>query len=375
MKLRQRQLKGGGRSFYIDFRHNGQRQRKRLEGISDRKTAEIAFAEFKVRYSRGQANLPTNEALPLGECLKDHLAVKRGEGCVPKYVGIVEAQALQAERAFGEHLPVKNLSEKRVQQWRAELLATGQTPSTINRKVRMLRAAINQAVRSGKVSVNPLENIGNLSDSRREVWRWLSQEEVAALLGVLRDGVEKTVKRRNGRNYKTVAGKNPELYALILFLLSTGARRGEALALTWKEVDFGRGMVALHTTKAAARGRRAKARHVPMTPALREILETLPREGQQVFSISRNNLRRKFERVCELAEIGHCRIHDLRHTFASHLVMAGTPLNTVRELLGHTSMQMTLRYAHLAPEAAQTAIEALPFGGSSEAAQIVEIGG
>lgn len=96
-----------------------------------------------------------------------------------------------------------------------------------------------------------------------------------------------------------------------------------------------------------------------MTPALREMLEGFAQKSGKVFTISRNNIRRKFERACELAEIGHCRIHDLRHTFASHLVMAGTPLNTVRELLGHTSMTMTLKYSHLAPEATAKAKEGI----------------
>jgi len=254
-----------------------------------------------------------------------------------------------------------------------ELKQAGDCADTINRKTGLLRAAIAKAVERGKLSKNPLENMERLSDARREVWRWLKDDEIRALLGVLQYGVETEVKRRNGRNYKTVTGSNPELWRLTMFLLNTGARCGEALAVRWQDVDFGRGVVSLLTTKSASGGRKAKPRHIPMNSALRELLEGMTPGDGPLFHYP-NNKTRDFDRVCELAEIGHCRIHDLRHTFASHLVMASVPLNTVRELLGHSTLTMTLRYAHLAPEAAAKAVETLNFGASGQSAKIIAVG-
>ena len=141
--------------------------------------------------------------------------------------------------------------------------------------------------------------------------------------------------------------------------------------MRWQDVDFERGFATLHTTKRAAKGRRASVRHIPMNDVLRELLEEQPQEGARVLQISHNNIRRKFEHACALAKIGGCRIHDLRHTFASHLVMAGKDLNTVRELLGHTTLTMTLRYAHLAPEKTKDAVDALPFAPPRGTAKVI----
>jgi len=103
-------------------------------------------------------------------------------------------------------------------------------------------------------------------------------------------------------------------------------------------------------------------------------LEGMERQGERVFAISPNNLRRKFERACELAGIGHCRIHDLRHTFCSWLAIAGKSLKAIQELAGHASLAMTLRYAHLCPSVKAEAVEALNFGGAKRAAKVVEVG-
>ena len=396
MKLRFRKNKDGSRTYFVDLTHNGQRRRIRLIGIHDREAAEVAFSDFRVKYSRGQADLPTDDSMPLERCLREYLAAKEGAGCLKSHMSILEARAEQAMEFLGRDLSVRHLTERLVNDWRRDLLtpkvrpkrgdealiARGKkikrqphadTPETVNRKVRFLCAALDYAVRQNKIGKNPIKHIASLSDHRREVWRMLTVEETAALLGVLKDGLQKDCKRKKRGTYKRIVGRSPDLYVLVLFLLSTGARVGEALALRWQDVDFERGFVTLHTTKRAAKGRRASVRHIPMNDVLRELLEGLPKEGVRVLQISHNNIRRKFEHACRLAKIGDCRIHDLRHTFASHLVMAGKDLNTVRELLGHTTLTMTLRYAHLAPEKAKDAVDALPFEPPRGAARVVSI--
>ncbi|MFC1601870.1 tyrosine-type recombinase/integrase, partial [Candidatus Sumerlaeota bacterium] len=128
------------------------------------------------------------------------------------------------------------------------------------------------------------------------------------------------------------------------------------------------------TTKRAAKGRRAKPRYIPMNQAVREMLETMPRDGERVFDPDAN-LRWQFSRACKFAGIGHCRVHDLRHTFASHLAMAGVPLLTIKELLGHTTLEMTLRYSHLSPQVAAEAVAGLNFGAQSVGARVLTVMG
>lgn len=374
MKLREIERKGG-KSYFIDFRENGQRRRIRLEGITDRETAELAFADFRLRRERGKIGLPTDRGLKLRDALEAHLEAKQAEGGHAGHLKTLEARIRQAQKQFGD-VAVADLSERAVAEWRALLVKAKNSPPTVNKKIELVQAAIERAIREGRIASNPIAHLQRLSDARPEKWRWLREDEAAALLGVLRDGVEVEIAPGNRKPYKQTLGKNPDLYALVLFLLCTGARRGEALGLTWGQVDLRRGTVALHTGKSASKGRRLKVRHVPLNPALKELLEGMPRgaTGERVFGVSLNNLKRVFKRTCELAGLGHVRIHDLRHTCASHLVLAGTPLNTVRELLGHTSMTMTLRYAHLAPEATAKAVETLPFGGR-DGARILAVGG
>jgi integrase len=396
MELRERKGRSGKVLFFLDYRVEGQRVRENLKGITDRKTAELYLAKRRLEVARGQVGVATHENLSVSACLASYVA---GREAVTKesHIRIVKARVKQIEMHFGADKPVRTLSESAVNAWRTELKRAGESPSTINRKAGILRAAIAKAVKDGKLARNPIEHLERLSDDSRPVWRWLRANEIQALLGVLRAGVEVEIKPRNRKAYTATIGNNEKLYRLVVFLLNTGARVGEALAARWSDIDFERGILTLHTTKAAARGAKAKPRHVPLNAAVRELLEGMKRTKEEETKRAKkegtkqseeagakrtretifdypNNRNRDFERACELAGIGHCRIHDLRHTAASHLVMAGTPLNTVRELLGHSTMTMTLRYAHLAPEATAKAVETLNFGGSGQVAEVVSIG-
>jgi integrase len=138
--------------------------------------------------------------------------------------------------------------------------------------------------------------------------------------------------------------------ALVLVALHTGMRRGELLRLTWEDVDFDQGFIHITQTKNGER------RTLPINETVWSPLTTLrvrqdipwvfhDEEGRQYGYI-----RNIFLWACKRAKIRDFRFHDLRHTFASRLVMNGYPLATVSQLLGHKSIYMTMRYAHLSPE-------------------------
>lgn len=132
-------------------------------------------------------------------------------------------------------------------------------------------------------------------------------------------------------------------------------RRGEIFNLCWHDVDFDRGIVRVDESK------NGEGRHIPMSGELRSVLHGMSsrRLGGFVFpspaSVRESlegqrrlvDVKTSYQRAIRSAGIDDFRFHDLRHTFASHLVMNGADLNTVRELLGHKSLKMTLRYAHL----------------------------
>lgn len=142
--------------------------------------------------------------------------------------------------------------------------------------------------------------------------------------------------------------------------LNTGMRKGEILSLKWDHVDLKHGFILLDITKNGER------REIPINTTLRHSLQGLTRRLDVPFVFFDDNTRkpfcdikRSFHTALRRAGIRDFRFHDLRHTFASHLVMAGVDLTTVSRLLGHKSLTMTLRYAHLAPSHMVKAVEIL----------------
>ena len=149
---------------------------------------------------------------------------------------------------------------------------------------------------------------------------------------------------------------------MVLVSLNTGMRRGEVFELTWKEADLDRREITVDGAKAKS----GQTRHIPLNDQAWSTLSDWRMQAGESALIfpSRdggqfNNVRKSWEAVLVAAEVEDFRWHDMRHTFASKLVMAGVDLNTVRELLGHSDIKMTLRYAHLAPEHKAAAVAKL----------------
>ncbi len=116
-------------------------------------------------------------------------------------------------------------------------------------------------------------------------------------------------------------------------------------------MDLATGIVYVLDTKSG------KPRAVPLNSTLRELLRTMPKTGGKVFDGS--NPRKLYESAVRTARLEDVNFHTLRHTFASHLAMAGVDRKTIQELLGHQTFEMTLRYAHLSPHHKKMAIQLL----------------
>ncbi len=150
---------------------------------------------------------------------------------------------------------------------------------------------------------------------------------------------------------------SPHLKPIVLVSVNTGMRKGEILNLKWNQVDLRHNFILLDKTKNGER------REIPINSTLKELFASMPRslESECVF-VDKNgkpygNIKRGFHTALKKAGIRDFHFHDLRHTFASHLVMTGVDLPSVKELLGHKSLTMTLRYAHLSPGHKRKAVE------------------
>ena len=147
------------------------------------------------------------------------------------------------------------------------------------------------------------------------------------------------------------------LLPLIRFAVDTGGRRAELLGLDWRQVDLARKRVVFLNTK------NGEDRTVRLCDRACAVLASRgPKEKGPVFTYKGKairSVRTSFIAARKAAGLDDVRFHDLRHTFASRLVQAGVPLYDVGQLMGHKSLEMVQRYAHLAPDYQERAINAL----------------
>lgn len=165
----------------------------------------------------------------------------------------------------------------------------------------------------------------------------------------------------------------PQWSAMLWLALRTGMRRGELFALRWENADFGNRLITVR--HSAFRGKlgptkNSKVRQIPISSRLMQVLQAHERDKGRhspfVFPNRDGKLSRHMDHVnrphhgsLEAAGLRRIKFHELRHTFASQLVTAGRSLAEVQELLGHKSVEQTMRYAHLSPDRMHSAVEAL----------------
>jgi integrase len=161
---------------------------------------------------------------------------------------------------------------------------------------------------------------------------------------------------------------DPQWYTLVLLALRSGLRVSELLGLEWCDVDLARRSITVR--RSIVEGiitspKNNRERHIPLTAPLCEALKRIQKPAGPLFCNKKGKiwsyfkLRKRLQKFCNIARLRIIGWHKLRHTFASQLVAAGVSLKATQELLGHSDVRMTLRYAHLAPSALRSAVEVL----------------
>lgn len=267
-----------------------------------------------------------------------------------------------------------------VDKWKQRRSREGVTPATINRQMNDLRACLNKAVEWGALEQSPLDKVKPCKVDSNPKVRYLSPTEEQSLRDALdnRDAKMKAAREsanewRAERGYTLHGSLDGSAFAdhlkpAVLISLNTGLRRGELLKLKWNNVNLEQRTLTVEAQTAKA----GKTRHIPLNsealalfrawkdhqpgqkPNVKSVYVFCDEDGQPF-----GDMRTSWEGLLERAKIKNFRWHDLRHTFASNLVIAGVDLNKVRALLGHSDYKMTLRYAHLAPDHMQDAVDKL----------------
>jgi integrase len=208
------------------------------------------------------------------------------------------------------------------------------SPASVNRELACLKHMLNKAVEWEMLETNPAKKVRLLRENNQRL-RYLTQEEIEKLYNCSAD----------------------HLKPIVLTALLTGMRKSEILKLKWEDIDFDQGIIFVRNSK------NNETREIPMNDQLMSVLRNLKFKSPYLFAREDGKLcisiRTAFENAVRRANIHDFRFHDLRHTFASHLVMAGVDLITVKELLGHKTINMTLRYAHLSPDHKRHAVNCL----------------
>ncbi|MGQ3892188.1 phage integrase [Legionella sp. CNM-4043-24] len=253
-----------------------------------------------------------------------------------------------------------------LEQWRVKRLNEGTAPATINRNITTLKAVMTKATEWGFLKENAIKSLKQFKIDRSPKVRYLSVEEETRLRQALLDRDAQLKQDRANANQWRKARDYPQypefesdecfdyFMPMVLISINTGLRRGELFNLTWAMVDLKERSLILSGDIT----KNGRSRYIPLNDESYRIMMQLhkksvdksglvfPSKNDQPF----HHVKRSWATILDKAQITEFRWHDLRHHFASKLVMAGVDLNTVRELLGHSDIKMTLRYAHLAPE-------------------------
>ncbi len=207
------------------------------------------------------------------------------------------------------------------------------SPATINRLLALLRALLRKAKNEWEWLDN-IPYIRLLKEPEHRI-RWITKQEAAVLLNEL----------------------PCHLRDMAAFSLSTGLRKSNVFNLKWSDIDLDRGHVTIHADESKTK----TALAIPLNnTALELLLKRKDSNKEYVFTYKGKPIREyktAWKKALERAQIKDFKWHDLRHTYASWLVMNGVSLDTVKQLLGHKSINTTLRYAHLSSEHLRNAVE------------------
>jgi integrase len=325
MGIRKHIRKDGKVTYSIDYRVDGRRRRefigpsrKLAEAVLGKRKMEIAEARYLDKKQGSRRVLFADFAKEFEEiCVSRKRAARRYRSCLKhlcqefgeKYLHEITPEDVERYQAKRKEDPVRIPKD-----------------ATVNREIATLKALFNKAILWRRVDTNPVRV--KLFKERPRL-RYLSSGEVLRLIDAARE----------------------PLKSIITFAAHTGMRKSEILGLKWEQINLETGFIYLRETK------NDEPREVPLNDTLTELLKRhrLSRFGKgYVFTWPTGrpvlDIRGSFEAACKKAGIEDFRFHDLRHTWASHMIMSGESMQTVMTLGGWKSTAMLQRYAHLAPD-------------------------
>lgn len=320
-------------NWWLDYRYNGRRYRKKV-GPS-KSVAKAAWAKIQIEIAENKfLDIKKEQRIKLEDFADEYFELH----CKVNHRSPESAAGSQI-KVLKRYFPGKYLHEItpiEIEKFKAERVKEV-SPATVNRALTCLKAIFNKAIKWRKFDgSNPVKEVKFFKEENHKL-NYLEVEEIRRLI-LASQGAIKPV---------------------VIVALNTGMRRGEILNLKWQDIDFKQGIIELLKTKSG------KKRMIPMNEDVKNILISVRKNPNSPYIFCNRNgeplkdVRTAFATALRRAGVKRIRFHDLRHTFASQLVMSGADLNTVRELLGHSDLKTTLIYAHLSKDHKTRAVNAL----------------
>jgi integrase len=349
-----------GRVYWVTYMGVDGKQKFESTGSTLKADADLILAQRRLDVDQGKAPISNRRGrnFTFSDLAEKYLPFIASQKSAYTKGGFVS----RFKKDFGE-MKLSNFSLSLLEEWQSRKLSENRQerkagngelpplkPASVNRALACLKHMFTKALDWEMVSddiFNKVRKVKMSPENNRRL-RYLSFEEITYLLNAC----------------------DKHLKPIVIFAINTGCRRGEILGLTWDRTDLTHGFIHLDDTKSG------KRREVPINGDLRAVLEEKikKRGSPYVFvnpaaAIDANgklhnggrycDIKKSFATACQKAGISDFHFHDLRHTFASQLVMNGVDITTVSKLLGHANLTMTLRYAHLAPNHLQKAVDVL----------------
>ena len=312
---------------------NGEKIRRSTK-TTKKKVALRIYEKAKVEALEGKFFINERSKMPFDQLVNEFI---EKHSKVEKESYRDDISAGKRVTAYFKQTPIGKITPydvKSWRQWRKQHTTRGGKPiskSTLNREFTFLKTMFNLAVEWGWLPENPARLMKTLKGEKARM-RFLTGDEIHRLIDCAA----------------------PDLKPVIITAVSTGMRRGEIFNLKWKDVDFEHGFIKVEKTKNQER------RDIPIDTYLSATLKGLResrKKGEFVFlqkkgnSLTNTFIKRNFKVAKEKAGIDDFRFHDLRHTAASLFASGGSDIMSLKNLLGHKTLAMTQRYAHLMPEA------------------------
>jgi integrase len=339
-----RNLKFRDGAWYVDFTHRGKRIRQ-FAGYT-KEQARNTLAKFRLDRldeKLGFKKPGSGEPIPFETFADEFLETYCKQN---KRSWARDELSLKTLKKFFRGETLQSIGPEDVERFKAKrrtdhLMLGGKlctplvSPSTVNRELACLKTLFNKAIEWGKIEVNPLRAIKKFKENNVREMN-LSASEAQQL----------------------IENASLSIRPILIIALNTGMRRNEILSLKWQSVDLSRRYIFIEDSKSG------KSRKVPMNSTVYKILNNMPTVSEFIFFNPETKTHIKdiavaFRAAREKAGLKGLRLHDLRHTAASKMVEAGVDIVTVSKILGHASLQMTMRYAHPTPENMRRAVDRL----------------